>query len=134
MNRIQEITDLLEAVLVDYPEIHTLILFGSALRNNLRPYSDIDVAVAGNRILAFEKVRKLVNSINSVLPYPVDLVDMNAISGPILKEILCEGKVLRKASVEAFAQLIKKMIYNQADMMPNSRMILKRHCHRFVYG
>jgi hypothetical protein len=34
---------------------------------------------------------QLVNSLNSVLSHPVDLIDLNRVSGPILKQALCTG-------------------------------------------
>ena len=129
-----EIIKVIETALSGYPEIHTIILFGSAIKDRLRADSDIDIAVAAERSLSVEQFRKLAASLNGSLSHPVDLIDLKAVSGPILKEALCTGEVIRKSSVIQFAQLIKKMLYNQSDMMPNSLIMLSRHCERFING
>ncbi len=124
----------LEGVLEEIPEIHYAAIFGSSVKNRLTSESDIDVAVAAEKPLEKELYLQLVNSLNSVLSHPVDLIDLNRVSGPILKQALCTGIVVKKTSPGSLAQLIKKMWYNQADMMPNTLMILKKHCQRFVNG
>ncbi|MBN2862943.1 MAG: hypothetical protein JXN62_07265 [Bacteroidales bacterium] len=64
----------------------------------------------------------------------VDLVDLSIISGTILKQILCRGRVLLQNEAGVFAKQLRKMIYNQADMMPYiSRTFMERQ-RRFVDG
>jgi predicted nucleotidyltransferase len=121
-------------VLENYPQIDFAVIFGSSLKNRLTTESDIDVAVAAERPLTNEVYLQLVDSLNEVLSHPVDLIDLNQVSGPILQQALCTGIVVKKTSALHLAQLIKKMWFNQADMMPNSLMILKRHCERFING
>jgi predicted nucleotidyltransferase len=124
----------LKRVLRIVPKIHYATLFGSSIKNRLTAESDIDVAVAADRPLENKLYLQWVDSLNSVLSHPVDLIDLNRVSGPILKQALCTGIVVKKTSALHLAQLIKKMWYNQADMMPNSLMILKSHCERFIDG
>jgi uncharacterized protein len=124
----------LKAVLAEIPEIHYATVFGSLVKDRLTSESDIDLAVAAEYPLEKGRYLQLVNSLNSVLSHPVDLIDLNRVSGPILKQALCTGIVMKKTSPPNLARLIKKMWYNQADMMPNALMILKSHCERFVNG
>ncbi len=124
----------IKGVLENISEIHYAAVFGSLVKNRLTSRSDIDIAVAADQPLKKEVHLQLINSLNNVLSHPVDLIDLNRVSGPILKQALCTGIVVKKTSVESLALLIKKMWYNQADMIPNSLMILRRHCERFING
>jgi predicted nucleotidyltransferase len=124
----------LKEVLEEIPEIHYAAIFGSSVKDRLTSASDIDCAVAADKPLEKGLYLQLVNSLNSVLSHPVDLIDLNRVSGPILKQALCTGIVVKKTSPTNLAYLIKKMLYNQTDMMPNTLMILKNHCERFVNG
>ncbi len=96
---------------MDYREIHTVIIFGSSLKNHLKVYSDIDIAIAAEEVLSFKRIRKLVETFNGRLSHSVDLIDLNAVSGPILREALCSGDVMKKSLTIFFAKLIKKMWY-----------------------
>lgn len=124
----------LKRILERVPEVHYAVLFGSSVRNRLMKDSDIDVAIAAEQMIDKKLYLQLVNSLNSVLSHPVDLIDLHNVSGPILKQALCTGIVIKKTSPDSLALIIKKMWYNQADMMPNSLMILKSHCERFING
>jgi len=121
-------------VLKDEPEIGFASLFGSAARDRLTLESDIDIAVAAERPLSYEQRLHLISVFSRVLHREVDLVDLQSVSGPILQQALCKGVHVKKTSLRLLAQLLKKMWYNQADMMPLSRMIAKKHCERFVDG
>jgi len=133
-NLLAENIDKLKKILAETPEIHYAVIFGSSVKGRLTSESDIDFAVAAEHPLEKGLYLQLVNSLNTVLSHPVDLIDLNRVSGPILKQALCSGIVVKKTSPESLAQLIRKMWYNQADMMPNTLMILKNHCERFVNG
>ena len=121
-------------VLDGYPAIHYATLFGSVVKHRLTHESDIDLAIAADKPLETEDKLRLIGELNLCLTHPVDLVDLNRVSGPILQQALCTGVVIKKTSTEKLAELIKRMWYNQADMMPNSLMILEKHCQRFING
>lgn len=78
-------------VLAGFPEISLAILFGSAARNRLTPVSDIDIGVAAPRTLALERKLELHTALARVLPREVDLVDLQAVNGPILQQALSRG-------------------------------------------
>jgi len=128
-----ELAEQILGVLAGFPEISVTILFGSAASNRLTPVSDIDIGVAAVRILALERKMELHTALSLALPREVDLVDLQAVNGPILQQALSRG-VLLKSSPPVYAALIRKMWFNQADMMPLTRMILQRQTRRFVNG
>lgn len=129
MNLSSQILDVLKG----FPEILVAILFGSAARGRLMPSSDIDIGVAALRTLTLERKLELHEALARVLPNEVDLVDLQEVNGPILQQALCRG-VLLKSSSPVYAALIRKMWFNQADMMPLTRMILRKQAQRFVNG
>jgi len=121
-------------ILDGYPDILFAAIFGSAAHNRLTPSSDIDIAAAGNRLLTYEEKIELSLALSRALTKEVDLIDLQAVSGLILQEALCSGKIIFNRSPALYASLLKKMWYNQADMMPHTKMILKRSCQRFING
>jgi len=64
----------------------------------------------------------------------VDLVDLGAVKGVLLKQILTKGRVVIKRDVGAFADLVKKMVYDQEDYMPYYHRALRERMERFVSG
>ena len=118
----------------NYPEISLVILFGSAAKDRLTPRSDIDIAVAAKRPLSFKQRENLLVDLSGRVSYEIDLIDLQAVSGLILSQALCHGIIIKKTSTLLLAALLKKMWYNQADMMPYTEMILKHRSRRFAHG
>ena len=121
-------------MLTDYPEVQYATVFGSLVKNRLTAESDIDIAIAGEKPFSFEFRLQLMSSLNNELSHCVDLIDLQSVSGAILQQALCTGVTVKKSSTLLLAFLIKKMWYNQADMMPNILMSQKKHCTRFLNG
>ncbi len=130
----EEIINSVGKVLAGYPEIRYAAVFGSLVKNRLTATSDVDIAIAGEKSFSFEFILELANALNDELFHSVDLIDLGVVSGAILQQALCTGVTVKKTSTTLLAGLIKKMWYNQADMMPNVLMSQKRHCARFLNG
>jgi uncharacterized protein len=128
-----ELSSKVKDVFAAIPEIRVLILFGSGAHNRLTGASDIDVAVAAGRPLGSRKMIEIACELSRVLGRNIDLVDLQSVSGPILQQALCRGEIIRSDD-RIYPLLIKKMWFNQADMMPLTRMVLDRHCQRFING
>ena len=64
----------------------------------------------------------------------ITLVDLHQVSGTILQQALCTGEFLLKNSQGILAGLMKKMWYNQADMMPLSKRVQEAQIRRFIDG
>jgi len=132
MNKCNQLIKTIQETLKSYSEIQIATLFGSAAKNRLTPYSDIDISVAAAKPILFEQKMDIIVSLSKTLPYSVDLIDLQSVSGPILQEALCTGLLIKKSSISLYAQLIKKMWYNQEDMMPLTRMVMIKRCERFI--
>jgi predicted nucleotidyltransferase len=122
-----------EALYVE-PGLKLAILYGSATTGKMRADSDVDIAVLFDRPLTAEQKMMLLSRLESELQRDVDLVDLFALSGTILKQVLRKGRVLIQTKPGALAELTQRMIYNQADMMPYvSRTLIERQ-RRFIHG
>ncbi len=124
-NQIKKYIEAILRVLDDYPDILFCSIYGSATSNKLTENSDIDIAIAGNAPVPSETLVELSIRFSDACHREIDLVDLQANSGVLLREVLCEGRIIMKKSTELYAALIRKMWYNQADVMPNVRMIWK---------
>jgi len=110
--------------LAGYPQIRLAILFGSAASERQTFESDVDVAVAGRRaLLAAERV-EIVGRLAQTTGRAVDLVDLTTASGPILNRALATGRLLFCSDRELYAEIIKRALYDDADLAPYRRRIL----------
>ena len=117
----------------DFPEIRLAILFGSAAGNRLRPDSDVDIGVAADEPLSLNDTLDLQAALSHATRREVDLVDMQAVSGLILQQILTTGAMLQK-DVETYAALMKRMLLEQADMLPYTQRVTRTHVERYLHG
>ena len=110
------------------------ILYGSAATGKMRADSDVDIALLFDCPLNAEQKMRLISHLERELLRDVDLVDLSALSGTILKQVLRKGQVLIQTKPGELAELVRKMIYNQTDMMPYvSRTLIERQ-RRFIHG
>ena len=76
----------LKSVFVQYPEISTIILYGSRAKGTYQTGSDIDLTIVSDR-LSSHQLLKIQNQIDDLLlPYTVDLSLFKAIDNPDLIE------------------------------------------------
>jgi uncharacterized protein len=120
------------SVLSRYPDIKLCMLFGSFAAGRMTAQSDLDIAVAGYQPLSAEMYLELMADLSSATGREIDLVDLTAATGHILKEALSTGIVLQNLDKEFYAQLILRMLFNQADMMPYHDRILRERRERFL--
>ena len=131
MNSDPSLFEKIGSILSQHPDILFATVFGSAIKNRLTPESDLDIAVAAEKALSYEQREDLYAHLVSELPYEIDLVDLHVVYGPLLQQAIC-GKIIKKTSNLLFAALMKKMWYNQEDMMPYTRRIMKERLDRWL--
>lgn len=119
-------------ILAAHPELEIGILFGSVSRGRARTDSDIDVAVAGSRTLNADEILALVEEIAVETGRPVDLVDLQASGGPILQQALTKGKLVYCVDRTRYAELIKRMLFEQADFMPYRQRLLRERRRAWI--
>lgn len=110
------------------------ILYGSAANGKLRAGSDVDIAVLFDQPISAEQKMELVSRLKKGLHRDVDLLDLFSLNGTILRQVLCKGRVLLQTDPLARAELARRMIFNQEDMMPYVTRTLMDRQRRFVHG
>jgi predicted nucleotidyltransferase len=68
-----------------------VFIFGSAAKGDLRPDSDVDMAVTG---LPSQKYFSAVSRVSDLVGRPVDLVDLDD-STPLVRYLLASGELVR---------------------------------------
>lgn len=131
---ISQITAGAKEILQAEPGLRLAILYGSAATGQLRADSDVDIALLFNHSLGADQKMELIMRLESELRRDVDLVDLFALNGTILKQVLRKGQVLVQSQSGVLAGLIQRMIYNQADMMPYVTRTLIERQQRFIHG
>ena len=130
----QDIREKILQVLAAFSTIKIAYVFGSAARDRLTRHSDIDVAVAADTKLSLETHIELITQLSQALHREVDVVDLQDVSGEILQQSLCHGVQILQKDTALHAQLLSRMWFHEADMMPYIRRILAERRKRFLYG
>jgi uncharacterized protein len=117
----------LARIAAGHPAVKLALLFGSVGAGTARSHSDIDVAVAGERALSAEARGRLIEELALAFGRPVDLVDLQTAGAFLLREVLTKGKLQYCKDRRLYAELIKRMVFEQADFLPyRERMLRER--------
>ncbi len=112
MNPYEEI---LNNNLSKFPDLHTIILFGSAKENHINDESDIDLGIAGKANLTSTEIQNFKERFMNLFENrDIDLVDLNNSEGLIDREILTKGKVI-KEDIHFFLRKLNDM-YDYMDL------------------
>jgi predicted nucleotidyltransferase len=126
--------EILRAVLKHYPYIRLCILFGSTASGRSTSRSDLDVAIAAEEPLLPETRLELLEAFAAATNREIDLIDLMAETGPILKQALSKCVVVQNVDKLLYARLISRMLFAEADMMPYHNRILRERRTRFIDG
>lgn len=110
-----------------------VIVYGSAAKGHFRADSDVDVAVAGSAVLDRGLMFEAQSELSVVLDRPVDLVDMGAVEGLILREVITSG-VRVKTDPELFVRFHTKVMIYREDFLPLRRAMQDARIERFIHG
>ena len=116
--------------LAPHSEIQLAFVFGSAARGTLRPDSDVDVAVPAAGRLSPEARLDRMAELSLAVKREVDLIDLSMAWGLILRQVLTTGTLALKRSDTAHAMLLKRMLFDQADMEPLRQRIIEKSLER----
>jgi len=119
----RSIDEAIRGVLAAHGRITLAVLFGSMVDLKGRSDSDIDVAVAADRVLSTDEKMDLIGRLAESLGRPVDLIDLKTAGEPLPGEIICNGRRVLGTDV-AYAGLIRKHVFDQADFLPYRSRIL----------
>lgn len=116
--------DAIRQALSEHGLVRVALVFGSVASGEAGPESDVDVAVAADRLLSSAERMALIEAIAVATNRPVDLVDLLADGGPVLKQALSTGKLVLCLDRSVWERVILRQIYYEADFMPIYRSIL----------
>ena len=116
------------------PNIQFATVFGSYAKNCNRPGSDLDIAIAAYEVITDKQMLEIRVQLTIALDKDIDLIDLNTVNGLILCEALCEGEVILKKDTLLYAELIKKLIYDQTDTMRYYNNILRQRRENYFYA
>lgn len=119
-----QLVDDLKSIIAKIPAIKIAILFGSVCRDEAKRDSDLDIAVAGQQPLSPEQKMALIEEFALACGRPIDLIDLRAVGGLILHRILTTGSLVHCTDQLLYAEIMKKMLFDQSDFMPYRRRIL----------
>jgi len=97
------------------------LVFGSVAKGKENEQSDLDIAVASEKVLTLEERLNLTEKLTKALGKEVDLIDLLSVSGIIQEQALTTGKVLLNRKPTVYAQLMKKMLLDKARILAKRR-------------
>lgn len=113
-------------VLAHFPAITLAILFGSVAAGHQHAASDLDIAVAADHPLSADEKFALISAFAEHSGRPIDLIDLTAVSEPLLGQVLRHGRRIMGSDTR-YGQLISRHVFEQADFMPyRSRILAER--------
>ncbi len=107
----------IKELLQKHDEVQLAIVYGSASEDRQTPESDLDLAVAGEEELSADSIMSLIEELALIVKRPIDLVDLQTTHGPLLKQILSKGEVILKENTTLYGEIIKRMIFAEADFV-----------------
>lgn len=119
-----DIEQKIKEVLSRYPAVTLAIVFGSLAAGRAGFESDLDLAVLAPMALSSETRIDMICDMALALGRPVDLIDLSRTHCPLLQEILTRGRLILCKDRSQYAELIRRMVYEEADFMPYYRRIL----------
>jgi len=124
---IKQIVSLLEK----RKDILCAVLFGSLVKGDAGPDSDIDIAILANHNLEVHEIMQLISQIASITGRPVDLVDLAQAGEPLLGQILSGGRMILGDDA-TYAGLISKHVFNSSDFVPYQQRILLERRKKWI--
>ena len=113
------------SVLERHPSVSMAILFGSLAAGRECPDSDLDLAVSATAPpLTVDARIELIDDLAAALGRPIDLIDLNQAHGPLLRQVLTTGRLMLCRNRTEYAELLRRLAYEEADVMPYYRRIL----------
>lgn len=97
-------------------DVRLAILFGSAAKDQLRPESDIDVAVQCDSPLSASRKSALIAGIALIAGRPVDVIDLHTAGQPLLGQILQGQRI--KGQAQQIVPLALRNMMDRADFLP----------------
>lgn len=124
--------DIITDVLRNLHFVRLGIVFGSLASGRADSESDVDLAVAGDQPLTSSQKMAVIESIADAMGRPVDVVDLLADGGPILRQAIVTGRRIYGDDPELYARVLNRMTAHEADVMPYYNRILEQRRRKWI--
>jgi predicted nucleotidyltransferase len=124
--------DELTALLAADQDVELAMLFGSSAVGELRPGSDVDVAVLTRSPLTPKRRREIIRAIAEIVGRPVDLVDLRTAGVPVTSQVLRRGVRLVERRPGVFAALLSRNLADATDFLPYRERILRERRQTWI--
>ena len=112
--------------------IELMIIFGSRAKGRERPDSDLDLGIWRSSMWNVDFHRECVEQITAFMPVPIDLIDLSKIDGPLLQEVLCNGKKIYQQKDHLLGVLYVRLMDWRTDFMPAWEDMIDQRRKRFL--
>lgn len=120
------IDSLVREALARCSNVSLAIIFGSVAAGRPRADSDLDIAVGADKPISMPERIAIIQTLAEVTGRPIDLIDLAAVTEPLLGQILKHGRRVL-GSDTSYGKLISRHLIDQADFMPLiDRMLAER--------
>ena len=120
------IDSLVRDALARCSNVSLAIIFGSVAAGRPRADSDLDIAVGADQPISLLERIAIIQTLAEVTGRPIDLIDLAAVTEPLLGQILKHGRRVL-GSDTSYGKLISRHLIDQADFMPLiDRMLAER--------
>jgi uncharacterized protein len=119
-------------VMTRHPSVILAIVFGSMAKDRARNDSDLDIAVATATPLTAQTHIAIIEDLALAVGRPVDLIDLDQTHNPLLRQIFTNGRRVLCHDRTRYAELILRMVYEEADVMPYYRRILSERRRAWI--
>ena len=120
------IDSLVRDALARCSNVSLAIIFGSVAAGRPRADSDLDIAVGADKPISVPERIAIIQALAEVTGRPIDLIDLAAVTEPLLGQILKHGRRVL-GSDTSYGKLISRHLIDQADFMPLiDRMLAER--------
>jgi len=124
--------DLLRGALDGFDEIRLAIVFGSVGDGHATHSSDLDIAVLCDRSMSSDLRSTLISILARATGRPIDLVDLSRAGEPLLGEILKNGTRILSRDDSAYAELLRKHLFDATDFLPYRNRILAERRRKWI--
>ena len=120
------IDSLVRDALARCSNVSLAIIFGSVAAGRPRADSDLDIAVGDDQPISMPERIAIIQTLAEVTGRPIDLIDLAAVTEPLLGQILKHGRRVL-GSDTSYGKLNSRHLIDQADFMPLiDRMLAER--------
>lgn len=129
----QEIRSRILGVMEKHAEVCLCYIYGSVANGRAGHRSDVDIAVACRELMTPRDRMYLQEELAVALNCDVDLLDLSRATGTILRNALRGQCILCRATSVRY-DTVRRLVYDQEDMQPLRRRLMKERRERFICG